>query len=355
VPDLKKVLGVSALVAVGVAGAAYGIERAIARSVRRRGADDLDVLGPLPFDEHRVIPAHDGGTLATWSRGDGPALLLSHGVTITSRTWVRQFAELPEHGLRTVAFDHRGHGASSVGDSGYSIGNLGWDVRTVLERLDLRDAIVVGHSMGGVAALAFATRFPEVARQRVRGLVLVASLARAATSRVRAVRGAADRLAGRAPSIVPLLGHPDVGLAIARVGFGRAPVASHVELVRSMLAECSLETQREALRALLDLDLVARLPEITIPTLVVSGTADVITPPAESRVIASAIPGARLVVLDGVGHMPMLERAEEFDALLVGFAREIGVLPAIDDGAEVPAPIARDDGTSGAPVAAFGS
>ena len=71
--------------------------------------------------------------------GAGPTIVLSHGVTIDSRVWVKQFEALPARGLRVVAFDHRGHGQSVTGASGHSIDNLGADLRTVLERLDLRD------------------------------------------------------------------------------------------------------------------------------------------------------------------------------------------------------------------------
>jgi pimeloyl-ACP methyl ester carboxylesterase len=91
-----------------------------------------------------------------------------------------------------------------------------------------------------------------------------------------------------------------------------------------MIASCATETSRLAPRALLTLDLTAVLPTITLPTLVVCGTSDVITPPAESRRIAELIPGARLELFPKAGHMLMLERAEELDALIVDFAREVG-------------------------------
>jgi pimeloyl-ACP methyl ester carboxylesterase len=203
--------------------------------------------------------------------------------------------------------------------------NLAFDLRTVLEALDLHDAILVGHSMGGVAAQAFASKFPEIARARVDGLVLLSSLSKthlSTTRRLRcAVQGMSDRL-----ELGRVMASPGLGTILARIGFGHDPLASHVELVRQMLAECDADTSREAVACLLGMDLTPDLPSIDLPTLVIGGTADVLTPPMESRRIARLIPGARLVMIEGAGHTIMLERAEELEALLVEFAHEVGSL-----------------------------
>jgi pimeloyl-ACP methyl ester carboxylesterase len=89
-----------------------------------------------------------------------------------------------------------------------------------------------------------------------------------------------------------------------------------------MLASCDRETTREAVSALLHLDLTEGLPSIDVPTLVVVGTADALTPPRDARRIAELIPDARLVEYPGSGHMLMYERTDEVDALIMDFARE---------------------------------
>jgi len=248
-------------------------------------------------------------------------------VTISSRVWVKQFQELPAAGVRVVAFDHRGHGGSVVGSSGHSVDNLAADLRTILDRLDLRGAILVGHSMGGVATQAFAINHPDVLRQRVAGIVLLSSLAKTSVSASRRLRRLAERVTGTF-DIGRLASRPELGTVAARVGFGREPLASQVELNRQMLARCDPATGREATTALLGLDLTAALPALDVPTLVVGGTADVITPPAESRRLAALIPDARLELLAGAGHMIMLERTATFHRLLLDFARQVGALPA---------------------------
>jgi pimeloyl-ACP methyl ester carboxylesterase len=90
-----------------------------------------------------------------------------------------------------------------------------------------------------------------------------------------------------------------------------------------MLAECSAETRLEAPRVLIGLDLTHDLPNVRVPTLVIGGTADAITPPGESRRMAKLIPGATLELVDGGGHMLMLERSEQVDQLIVDFARRV--------------------------------
>jgi len=322
-----KTLGIAAGVAATAAGSAYVAQRAALAAIRRRPDPDAGTLGQLEFDEARRFPSHDGGTVYTALRGSGAPILLSHGVTITSRVWVKQFRSLPHHGLQVIAFDHRGHGDSTLGDSGHSVDNLAADVRTVIEALDLHDAILVGHSMGGVAVQAFALRHPDVLHERVRGLVLASTLAKTSVSASRQLRCLAERVTGGF-DLRKVMDRPNLGSMFARIGFGREPLASHMELNREMLASCDSTTAREATTALLGLDLTAELPNLDIPTLVVGGTADVITPPAESRRLAQLIPGARLHLFEGAGHMLMLERSEEFDDLLIDFARDLGVLPA---------------------------
>jgi pimeloyl-ACP methyl ester carboxylesterase len=115
----------------------------------------------------------------------------------------------------------------------------------------------------------------------------------------------------------------NLGLLLARIGFGDDPHPSHVEATREMLAACDKETTREAVSALLHLDLTEGLPKVQVPTLVVVGTADALTPTRDARRIAELVPGARLVEYPGGGHMLMYERTDELDALIMDFARAV--------------------------------
>ena len=312
-------------IAGGVAGAAYAAERAVVAGVRRKPDPDAGRELTPPFDEARRIPSHDGGSIYTISRGEGPVVLFSHGVTLNVRLWFKQFEELPERGLRVIAFDSRGHGESESGTSGHSVENLGEDLKTVIEALDLRDVTIVGHSMGGVAAQALAINHPKFAAKRVRGLVLTSTLAKTHISGSRRLRCAIERVAEGRLDAGGLFTQPNFGFLLARIGFGRDPQPSHVELTRQMIASCKRAESSAAISALLGLDLTEDLPDIALPTLVMSGSADLIAPPSESRRIAELIPGARLEVFKGAGHMLMFERTEEVNDLINEFVRDPGV------------------------------
>ncbi len=275
------------------------------------------------YVEHR-LDSHDRGTIHVVEQGNefDPPVVLSHGVTLSVRTWFHQLEDLPKEGLRAIAFDHRGHGRSVLGEEGHSLENLGRDFRTVLEDLDLHDAVLVGHSMGGVAVQSFVTRFPEIAAQRVAGIVLLSTLAYTPLgSRSTRTKAQLEKVLKRAPDSQWLWDSPNLGFVAARVGFGKDPKPSHIELVRQMMGECPPETRVDAPRVLVGLDLRRQLPDIDIPTLVIGGTADVLTPPFEAKQMARLIPGARLELIRGGGHMLMLERTDEIDRLIAGFAR----------------------------------
>jgi pimeloyl-ACP methyl ester carboxylesterase len=285
---------------------------------------DIGRLGPLPFDEARHVQAPDGGDLFTTTHGRGPAFLFVHGFALTSRIWTKQFHLLPPAGIRTVAFDHRGHGASTASIVDTSVGTLADDVRVVVEELDLRDVVLVGHSMGGMALLAFALRHPRVLSTRVRGLVLVSSSAKLELAHVPVLSAAITPfVSGFVRSGAWSRG--DWSALAARYMFGRDPQPSQVELVRVLLASAREETVIGCAHAMTEFDLARQLPAIIVPTLVISGTADLFTTPRDARRLARGLGSARLESIPGAGHMLMLERGDRFGALLSGFARELGV------------------------------
>ena len=322
---LVKVVGVALGAAGGLAGAGYAGQRLAAGRLKQKPDGGAARALDAPMYVDRRLDAFDGGSLYLVESGEGPPIVLSHGVTNSIREWFHQLELLPREGFRTIAFDHRGHGQSMVGTAGHSLDTLAHDVRSVLEGLDLRGAVLVGHSMGGVAVQAFVTRFPEVAAERVAGIVLLSTLAKAPFgSHSTRTKRRIEKLTNHVPDMSWMWNSPNLGFLMARVGFGRDPRPSHVELVRQMLRDCPPETRLEAPRALMGLDLTADLPNVRIPTLVVVGTADVLTPPAQARLIARLIPGARLEVFPGGGHMLMLERTDELDRLIADFAREVG-------------------------------
>jgi pimeloyl-ACP methyl ester carboxylesterase len=177
--------------------------------------------------------------------------------------------------------------------------------------------------MGGMAVQAFAIRHPDVACRRVRGQVLVSTASHNFLSDARRLRATAETVFNLGPDVGSVMRQRNLGLLLARIGFGDDPLPSHVEATRQMLAACGRETSRRAVTALLQLDLTEGLATVRLPTMVLVGSADALTPPRDARHIAELVAGARLVEFAGAGHMLMYERTDEFDALVMDFAREV--------------------------------
>jgi len=329
VPEL---LGRGVGLGAGALAAALRFPEHLLATGNRQPDPDIGRLGPVRFDEARHLlvgdgRVPDGGSLFTVSHGHGPAFLFVHGLGVTSRIWTKQFRMLPPAGIRTVAFDHRGHGASTAIATGRgpdSIDELADDVRAVIEDLDLRDLVIVGHSMGGMALLAFAVRHPDVLAARVRGIVLMSTAARLDLHRVPLVPAS---MAAFAAGFVRsgAWSRTDWSTLAARTMFGRDAVPSQIELVRVLLATAAEDTVVACADAVAHFDVERRLGEITVPALVVVGTADLVTTVRDARRLTRGLADARLELVPGAGHMLMLERAERLGALLSGFARDLGV------------------------------
>ena len=182
--------------------------------------------------------SHDGGSIYVVEAGEGPPIVLSHGVTLSVRTWFHQLETLPEGRASARSRSTTAGTAQSVlGEAGHSLENLAEDVRTVRRGLDLRDAVLVGHSMGGVAVQAFVIRYPELAAERVAASCCCRRSRRRRSVRARRRR---RRASSRSPTTCPTRSwlwdaqEPRVPRR-ARSGFGKDPHPSHVELVRRMM------------------------------------------------------------------------------------------------------------------------
>jgi pimeloyl-ACP methyl ester carboxylesterase len=324
-------LAVGGALAGAAAGAGYAVFRAGARRWR---ADDEELVAAgntVPADvEHHFIDLDDGGRCHAVERGSGPALVLVHGVTLSSSIWAPQVRLLaPEH--RVIAVDLRGHGQSVAGEGGYAMDRLADDLVEALVALEVRHAVLVGHSMGGMVALHAASRQGSELHRHVGALALVSTAAGSvvygpAPQRTAAMLGilarqGLERVDRRGKGLTP---SGDLAAWSTRLSFGRHPVPADVELARSLTASMSPASLAELAGTLLAFDARADVSRIALPTRVMVGTRDLLTPPRMARALASAIPGAELTVFDGAGHMLMLERTEELNAALHDMAQKVG-------------------------------
>ena len=244
--------------------------------------------------------------------GGGTTLVLLHGFPFDRSMWRGQ-AEALAGEFRVVAPDLRGLGETPVGDE-VSIEGMAEDVSALLDELSLGRVVLGGLSMGGYVAFEFFRKFPE----RVRALVLADTRPQADTEEGRRTREESAQRAlkeGMAPIVESML--PKLISTETRERGGEV-----LALARAMMLDTSPEGAAAALRAMAARrDQTDLLPSINVPTLIIVGSEDTVTPPADAEAMHAKIAGSRLVVVEGAGHLSNVERPSEFNRALVEFLR----------------------------------
>jgi pimeloyl-ACP methyl ester carboxylesterase len=332
------VLGVAAGVAgLVAAGAAVGLatERyAIGRIRNGPDAAADEPFGRLRADRSRTVTTDDGVPLAVEEVGprDAPlTVVFVHGYCLAMGSWHYQrlgLADMTHPRLRMVFYDCRSHGRSGRAPTETAtIDQLGDDLFAVLADLvPTGPVVLVGHSMGGMTIMALADRHPELFERRVIGVALLST----STGRLAEVTLGFPALTAklRAP-VLPLalrvmrsragliersrkFGSDLAWLLTRRYSFGSTDVSpALVEYVGQLIAGTSVEVVADFFPALNAHDKLGALTRLRdLETLIVVGDRDLLTPVEHSRRMADALPNAELLILQGAGHLAMMERPE---------------------------------------------
>jgi 3-oxoadipate enol-lactonase len=232
--------------------------------------------------------------------GEGsPPLVLGASLGTPLAVWDPQVPALAER-ARVIRFDHRGHGASPVLPGPYAIADLGRDVLGLLDRLGVARAAYCGLSLGGMVGMWLAANAPE----RIDRLVLISAAAHPPAASMFTERAAVVRQAGTTGTVAD---------AVVARWFTPAFASEHPDVVarhRAMVAAVPAEGYAGCCEAIAGLDLRSTLPAVRALTLVIAGAEDLAIPLACGREIASAVPGARLQVLDPAAHLANVEQAD---------------------------------------------
>lgn len=232
-----------------------------------------------------------------------PPLILIHGAGGNRWYWPPQIRRL--RGWRVYALDLPGHGASPPG-SGTSIDDYAQAVLRWMEAMEIPRAAVAGHSMGSAVALTLAMEHA----QRVAALVLVGSGAR--------LRVNADLLSLTASPVK----FPHAVDLITRWSFSREAPERLVKLAHERMLQAAPAVLHADLAACDAFDPGTRLASITAPALILCGSEDRMTPVALNEALCEALPNAQLELVDGAGHMAMLEQPEQVAERVGRFLRE---------------------------------
>lgn len=298
--------------------------------------------GGMASDKRRegvMVDGADGSRLRLEieGRADGPILLLTHGWGMSSRIWADASASLSDR-FGVAAWDLPGAGLSTRPTRGWSIEGFADDLKAVIDRLpEDRPVVVVGHSIGGMTTQTFCARHPEMLNGRVAGVVLENTThhnplrTMILSGLVTALRPLIELMMRLDIILSPLVwlmnwqsylsGSTHLAMRIA--GFGAWPTRAQLDLSSRLPTLTSPAVQAHGNLAMIRWSVTDRLPDVSVPTLVLVGGRDVVTKDHAGEFIAQAIPHANLVRIPEAGHMGPVERNEVYVEAVARFAAQV--------------------------------
>ncbi len=259
------------------------------------------------------VTRHTGGPVAIAydMAGSGPLVVFLHGIGGNRTNWYGQLEHFSNR-FCAVTWDARGYGASDDSPQTLKFSDFADDLLRLLDHCKAERAHLVGLSMGGMIVQDFYGRHPE----RVATLALVDT-----SSGFGGVPEAARRdfLARRLDPLEKGLTPVDIAPGVVEVLVAKSVSAAIREQLRGSLSALRVEPYKQALHAIVTTDFRPVLPKITVPTLVIVGDEDIVTPPSASEFLVKNIAGAALIKIPGAGHLTNIEKPEAFNAALGPF------------------------------------
>ena len=267
------------------------------------------------------LTAGDGAQLHVRDWGSGRPIVFLAPWAMTCRWWDYHLASLSAAGFRCIAFDRRGHGQSDEPGSGYDFDTLADDVLAVMTALDLRDVLLVGHSMGAAEAVRYLSRHRAA---RVRQAMLVGTITPVTIRLPDNPDGIAARVLEQGRFSL-MRDRPGVIAAAASAFFGTPKNAVSVTMLdawtRSIVDDCSLKVMLDLHRAMTGTDFRPDLQRMTLPTLLVHGDADVSARlDLTARPTHAMVRGSTLTIYEGAAHGLVATHAERLHRDIVAFA-----------------------------------
>jgi 3-oxoadipate enol-lactonase len=255
----------------------------------------------------------NGMNVVYTDEGKGPALVFLHGFPLNRATWQKQLDAF-RASYRIIAPDLRGLGESEAGSGATTMAQFAEDTHELLKQVGVSPIVLIGHSMGGYVALAFARQFPQM----LKGLVLVATRSGNDTPEAAAARrDTADKVKAQGSKLV-------VDAMATKMLSPSNSDPRMVEQVRGFMAPSKPEGVIGALLGMAERpDATDVLASIKVPTLVITGEDDTLIPPTESEKLSKAIRGSRLEVIPQAGHLVAFEQPDAFNRAMTEWLNEL--------------------------------
>jgi len=310
---------VAAVSGLGIAAAGLACADVAGARPTPTGPGGLASAAPGPRADGPFIETRDGTRLFHLDWGTGKPVVFLHAWGLNADLWEYQMVELVDRGLRCIAFDRRGHGRSSDPGRGYDFDTLADDVATVLDRLDLRDVTLVGHSMGGGEIARYLSRHGKA---RIARTVLVSTVTPIVGRKPDYPEGTDPR---NYQALVAGLKKDRPAMLTGGVPLfngAREVSPAMTQWIVTQFLRASARGTIECMRAIGDADFRADMRAFTMPTLIAHGDADQLNPLDKTgRKTAAAIRGSELKVYEGAPHGVTVTDRERFTQDLLAFIR----------------------------------
>lgn len=241
---------------------------------------------------------------------DGAPVVFANSLGTDLRLWDPILPLLPK-GLRIIRYDKRGHGLSACPPAPYAMGALVSDAEALLDHLEVRDCVFVGLSIGGMIAQGLAVKRMD----QMRAMVISNTAAKIGTAEMWK-----DRIAAVGSGGIEALADTIMERWFSK-SFRATP---ELALWRNMLTRQPAEGYMGCSAAIAGTDFYATTASLTLPTLAIAGSEDGSTPPDLVRETAELIKGSRFELIRGAGHLPCVEKPDEYAERLTVFLRDIG-------------------------------
>jgi 3-oxoadipate enol-lactonase len=241
---------------------------------------------------------------------DGPPVVFANSLGTSMALWDKLIPLLPK-GLRLIRYDKRGHGQSDVPAAPYAMGTLIRDAEALMDHLQVRNALFVGLSIGGLIAQGLATKRPDL----VRAMVLSNTAAKIGTAQLWQERIDLIRQGG-----MEAVADATMARWFSR-SFQNDP---EIAVWRKLLVETPVEGYIGCAQAISGTDFYTTTAALTLPTLAIAGSEDGATPPDLIRETQELIAGSRFHLIRRAGHLPCVERPEDYAKVLTKFLHDTG-------------------------------
>ncbi len=299
-----------------------GLNNANAKVKKAPLAYPMETYLAQPEGEEGYITREDGTKIRYITTGSGQPIVLAHGYGISLSEWNIVSADLVQKGYKVIMFDQRGHGKSTIGTDGIGSQSMASDYKAVLEYFDVKDGIIVGHSMGGFLLTVFMLTYPEIVQARLKGAMLMATFA--GDINRKNLQNKVQIPLIKNGILIPIVKSEMMAIPFVRSLMGDKPDMGMVRGFLDVFLRLDHKVLIPILQAFGDESYYHRLGEIDLPVTVIVGSKDQTTPPFHSNDLAAGIKGAKLRRVEGKGHMLNWEApgmlVEEIVALAEGQA-----------------------------------